>query len=331
MATYKGIQGYSVQTLASDPSPTASVEGQLWYNSTSGTYKIAAAGTGAWSSGGALTTARNQSAGIGTQTAALCAGGNTPPYTADSETYDGSSWTEGNNLQSARRNAEGTGSTTAAMIVGGVDDAVNTETELYNGTSWTVSPASLSRGGGTNGMGVAGASQTSALVFGGEPGSTYRQYSETWDGTAWTEGNNLNTARSESVGTGIVTAALCIGGYALITNVESYNGTCWTETSTDINQARASMGGSGTSTSCIIFGGKFGSPEAVTALTESFNGTTWTEVADLATARQEAGCAQSPSTTNTSAMYIGGTTGSITNATEEWSDPSYTIKTVTVS
>jgi len=41
MATYKGIQGYSVQTLASDPSPTASVEGQLWYNSTSGTYKIA--------------------------------------------------------------------------------------------------------------------------------------------------------------------------------------------------------------------------------------------------------------------------------------------------
>ena len=54
MATYKGIKGESVQTLASDPSPAASVEGQLWYNSTSGTYKIAAAGTGAWASGGKI-------------------------------------------------------------------------------------------------------------------------------------------------------------------------------------------------------------------------------------------------------------------------------------
>ena len=56
MATYKGIQGYSVQTLASDPSPTASVEGQLWYNSTSGTYKIAVAGAAAWASGNNMNT-----------------------------------------------------------------------------------------------------------------------------------------------------------------------------------------------------------------------------------------------------------------------------------
>ena len=39
MATYKGIQGQSVQTLASDPSPTASAEGQLWYNSTTYAFK----------------------------------------------------------------------------------------------------------------------------------------------------------------------------------------------------------------------------------------------------------------------------------------------------
>ena len=54
MATYKGIQGYSVQSLASDPSPTASVEGQLWYNSASNVWKISTAGAGAWASGGNL-------------------------------------------------------------------------------------------------------------------------------------------------------------------------------------------------------------------------------------------------------------------------------------
>ncbi len=38
MATYKGIQGYKVEVVSSDPAnPQA---GQIWYNSTSGTLKI---------------------------------------------------------------------------------------------------------------------------------------------------------------------------------------------------------------------------------------------------------------------------------------------------
>ena len=42
MATYKGIQGYSVQKLSSDPT-ASEAEGQLWYNSTSGKFKISVA------------------------------------------------------------------------------------------------------------------------------------------------------------------------------------------------------------------------------------------------------------------------------------------------
>jgi len=334
MATYKGIQGYSVQTLASDPSPTASVEGQLWFNSTSSTYKIAVAGAGAWASGTSLNVARTQITGIGISTAAMALGGNVPPQVDSSETYDGSTWTEGNNLNTARRNASATGTTTAGMIVGGSSPAGDeNETEFYDGTSWSAQTGTLTRAGGMQAMGTAGASQTSAIVFGGEPGTTWRVFSETWDGTSWSEGNNLNTTRSESGGTGIVTAALCIGGYFLINNVESYDGTCWTETSTDINQLRASMGSSGTSTACVIFGGKYGSPETPTALTESFNGTTWTEVGDLATARQELGDAQSPAGTNASALALGGDTGPPTylDIVEAWSDPAYTVKTVTTS
>ena len=39
MATYKGIQGYRVESLASDP-PAAIGLGQLWYNSASNVWKV---------------------------------------------------------------------------------------------------------------------------------------------------------------------------------------------------------------------------------------------------------------------------------------------------
>ena len=55
MATYKGIQGYSVQKLSSDPTVTDTI-GQLWYNSTTGKFKISTQGAGAWASGGDLNT-----------------------------------------------------------------------------------------------------------------------------------------------------------------------------------------------------------------------------------------------------------------------------------
>ena len=42
MATYKAIQGQTVQVLASDPGASADTEGQIWYNSTTGLYKLVA-------------------------------------------------------------------------------------------------------------------------------------------------------------------------------------------------------------------------------------------------------------------------------------------------
>ena len=40
MATYKGIEGYTIESLSSDPSATADNEGRVWYNSTSNVWKI---------------------------------------------------------------------------------------------------------------------------------------------------------------------------------------------------------------------------------------------------------------------------------------------------
>jgi hypothetical protein len=57
MATYKGIQGFTIQNLSADPSNP--IEGQVWYNSTSNVWKVEEATTvGAWATGGNLNTAR---------------------------------------------------------------------------------------------------------------------------------------------------------------------------------------------------------------------------------------------------------------------------------
>jgi hypothetical protein len=57
MATYKGIQGFTIQNLSADPSNP--IEGQVWYNSTSNVWKVEEATTaGAWATGNNLNTAR---------------------------------------------------------------------------------------------------------------------------------------------------------------------------------------------------------------------------------------------------------------------------------
>jgi hypothetical protein len=43
MATYKGIQGFTIQNLSADPSNP--IEGQVWYNSTSNVWKVEEATT----------------------------------------------------------------------------------------------------------------------------------------------------------------------------------------------------------------------------------------------------------------------------------------------
>ena len=85
MATYKGINGFAVQSVASDPSPLD--EGQVWYNNATYAFKLAAVTTvGAWASGGNLNTGRTGLAGAGIQTAAIAAaGGSVPTYSTATE------------------------------------------------------------------------------------------------------------------------------------------------------------------------------------------------------------------------------------------------------
>ena len=98
MATYKEIQGTAVQSLASS---TGTIEGQIWYVTPAGAFKLQGFQTAAWSSGGSRSNNTFRGAGFGTITDAVSSGGTqTPPLpagaiNATTEVYNGTSWTSG--------------------------------------------------------------------------------------------------------------------------------------------------------------------------------------------------------------------------------------------
>jgi hypothetical protein len=161
MATYKGIKGFSIQNLSADPSNP--IEGEMWYNSTSGVWKVEEATTaGAWATGGSLPGNLAVMASAGTQTAGLASFGYTGTVNVNaSAEYDGTSWTAGGTGSTARRNIGGCGIQTSALGFGGYTTTRVGATEEYDGSTWT--------GGGSlstarSGLGGAGL-QTAGLSF----------------------------------------------------------------------------------------------------------------------------------------------------------------------
>ena len=327
MATYKGIKGVKVQSKASDPTASEAV-GTVWYNTTGATLKYAAEGAGTWAAGTAMNTGRAAPGSAGTTSLALVWGGETPAFTINTETWNGSTWTEVANLPVARFAMGGFGTSTAAVSAGGYAPPTNTACDKWDGSTWTATGVLNS---GTQMMGSSG-TQTAGMKFGGDD---YDNETETFNGSTWTAVNVLNLARkaggSSTLGT--TTASLFAGGEVgpaiparRTANTELWNGTTWSEDA-DLNTARDATTGSGTSTLALVFSG--GISTGLTALTESWNGTSWTEVGALATASKN--CQGIGS--NTSAFNVGGNPSPpvYTTAVEEYTDPSYVIKTVTVS
>jgi len=170
----------------------------------------------------------------------------------------------------------------------------------YNSTDNVVKGAAATNAGswasggslntGRRAMGGAG-TQTAALGFGGSspaPAGGDKNETESYDGTSWTEVNNLNTARGYGAkgSGGTQTSALFFGGPTALAITESWNGTSWTEVN-DLNTGRRALGGAGAdNTSMLAFGGVY-PPGQFQAITESWNGTSWTEVADLNNARSD--------------------------------------------
>ena len=285
MSEYSGIRGTRVKYLASDPTLNTSTEGQVWYNSTSGTLKSLVQ-IKAWSSGGNLSTARYHSgpATSAPSTAGMVAAGfsNSSPETATNvtEEYNGFSWSSGGNVNTARANLGGAGIQTAALIFGGYSGAPNVGynlTEEYDGSAWT--------SGGTlpvnTSLPIGAGTQTAGLSIGGiEVGVAALTTTNLYNGTAWTNtGHNINDDGYGGAGVGTSTAALIMGGDGRVSSVESYDGSSWTAV-TNLVSANGRNAGAGTNTFANCFGGST-NPTA----NQTWDGNTWVSVTGLSTGR----------------------------------------------
>ena len=122
----------------------------------------------------------------------------TPSRNNETEIWNGSSWTEVNNLNTTRDGMGMFGTTTSAMAAAGTSPGYD-KCETWNGTSWTevaeVNQEGYDRVGFSS---SAGSTSSDGMVAGvapgpaspGQDGST-----EIWNGTAWTELNDMSTAR----------------------------------------------------------------------------------------------------------------------------------------
>jgi len=178
-----------------------------------------------------------------------------------------------------------------------------------------------------------GHSNTAALcVGGGTPPVTnnLNANNESWNGTNWTEVNDVNTARRSATGAGTPSAALFFGGVAAnpeatTGRTELWNGTNWTEVN-DMNRGPAQgngLGGAGQGTSTATLG--FGGNSPTKKETESWNGTNWSNENDMVIAR--------PGTTGTgtqaSALNFGGEP--FLTSAQEWNGTGLVTTTVTTT
>ena len=241
-----------------------------------------------------------------------------------------SSWSSSGNLPVGNTSTSMFGTQNAAIMAGGQalspGPAPTANTLEYGGLSWISLPTLAS--GARKSLGGCGTT-TAGLVFGGFPPTTGN--TEEWNGSSWSEQNNLGTARYRvaSAVSAPQTAALAVAGTKgsspyRSNNVEEYDGSSWTAV-TVLPTTAQGLGCAGTQTAFLGFGGY--SPALSTASFE-YDGTNWTSGGNLLVAAGSPGGAG----TQTAALAFGGRTPSPTrlNTTVDYDGTSWSANPATL-
>ena len=227
--------------------PDNPIEGQIWYDETAATIQYQIPNKNA---------------------AGIWRTGNTSPYTA--------------------LGMGGAGSQTAALIFGGegppgteVNTAVSYNGTTFSGVNSMNEQRQISQNFGTSTSAIAASGELNR----GPPGVL--GYTESWDGSAWTETGNLSTAR-EGVGAAGTTnsGALAAGGTPAspqsgLTATEEYTGIgvdigAWSSGG-NLNTARSYLAGMGTQTAAFGIGGAV---PPTTNIVEQYDGSSWMDYPD---------------------------------------------------
>jgi len=328
MSELKTIKGGTIKVVTSDPSTF--YEGQVWYNITTSKLRLGSLASpdyssGTWSIGGNTNSAYSEmsSTKYDTDDQMTRSQGTTA---GNSETYNGTSWSTipvgtfgsgygaGMGTKDDYTYANGQGSTTGAST--------------WNGASWSSAP---NPNNARYDVASAGVSSTDGLIFGGNyyPPSTQQNHTEIYNGTTWTELNNMNTATRTYDGFGTSSSAISpTRGEPAQTLCESWNGTSWTAVSvlnTAINQA-AGSGSSNADT--LVFGGT-DIASARIANTQSWDGVGWTNKNDLNAIISNHSASNNGTSSALSFLGFNGSTNPL--STEEWSGTGSITRTITTT
>ena len=155
------------------------------------------------------------------------------------------------------------------------------------------------------------------MFVGGSGGASSGNETETYDGSAWTTKNTINTTRNRM---GVATqspnaASLIFGGSypnsapGYKNQTETFDGTSWTTVPATLNTTRREFGGSaGASNSAAL--GFSGYTTTYITNVEEYNGSTWAEESDVNTARGVGGGGG----TSADALFVAGLTPSFSAA-----------------
>ena len=173
--------------------------------------------------------------------------------------------------------------------------------------------------------------QTAGIAFGGRthPPESFKNETEEYNGSGWSESGNLNDARFAGAGFGTQTAAVMAGGNRPSgspdgrSDVEEYDGSSWTN-ATDIPAGRYGAMGAGTLTAGIVAGGATGNyPFTAQSTSFEYDGTNWTSGGTMNKGRW-IGASGGP---QTAALFFGGfdtTSSPNTTNTESYDGTSFT-------
>ena len=113
---------------------------------------------------------------------------------------------------------------------------------------------------------------TAALAFGGfrDPPPGPIDFTELWNGTNWTEVNDMTLANNSMAGAGTSTAALSAGGNSPTTITRSWNGTNWSN-EIGLSSGRSTLAGAGNQTLALAISGD--TATGLVTATEEWDGT----------------------------------------------------------
>ena len=285
MSTYREIVGKKIKKVSSDPSD--GLDGQMWYNSTTGTLRGLAI-TEAWSSSSNLVTAILGGITFGTQTAGSYVTGFSPSISNSNanQEYNGTGWSTNTNFPSSQTGSGGgAGPQTAGLVAGGGGGSRTADAFEYDGSSWT------STGGlptAADNIGSCGTeTQSNVIMAMGRIPSTGNAGNNTtavYNGSTFSSGPNVGTGRmfGPGGGAGTGTAGLVFGGFIdpspnAMTNTEQYDGSSWTAGGS-LNNPSGLNCGWGTQTSAMAQC----NPSSYKTF-EGYDGTSWSSKPSTAT------------------------------------------------